>query len=89
MNDLKHWRLEDGHFACHDIYHNGHFLSTYEVDLYVKQPTGYSWAQHIALKNWAHDALIFELRQLETAFAPFSYQSPLGMASASNLVTPS
>lgn len=76
MKHLTHWRLEDGHYACFDIYHEGHFLSTYEVDLYANQGPDYSWAQHIARKNWSFDELIFELIQLERIFAEYSYQNP-------------
>jgi hypothetical protein len=74
--ELRYWRIEEGHFACYDVYVDGHYVSTYECDLYANMGS-YSWAQQVAGKNWAFDDLIFELSQIETAFAPYSYQNPL------------
>ena len=74
MNNLTYWRIEDGHFACFDIYYDGEYTTTYECDLYycMNRP----WVEHIAEKNWAFNEMLAELGQIEQAFAPYNYQNP-------------
>jgi len=79
----QYWRIEENRYACYDIHDSqGRYLTTYDVNLDCPQPPPYTWAQHIALKNWATPEIVAELASIERAYLGIPEPLPMVHISA-------